>query len=58
MQPRPERPFCLDDYRPFLKSLVESEDESALVSGLAVAAWAELFLEGAERLQFDLPIFS
>lgn len=58
MQPSPERPFCLEDYRPFLKSLAESEDESVLVGGLAVSAWAELFLDGAERLQFDLPIFS
>lgn len=58
MQSSPERPFCLDDFRPFLKSLIESEDESVLVGGLAVSAWAELFLEGNERLQFDLPIFS
>lgn len=58
MQPSAERPFCLDDYRPFLSYLVESEDESVLVGGLAVSAWAELFLEGKERLLFDLPIFS
>lgn len=48
----------MDDFRPFLKSLVESEDESVLVGGLAVSGWAELFLEGPERQQFDLPIFS
>jgi hypothetical protein len=58
MQPSPDRPFCLEDYRPFLKSLTESEDQSVLVGGLSVSAWAELFLEGSERLHFDLPIFS
>lgn len=29
-----------------------------LVGGLAVSAWAELFLDETERHQFDLPIFS
>ncbi len=58
MQPTAERPFCLADFRPFLKSLTESEDDSVLVGGLAVSAWAELFLDGSERLLFDLPIFS
>ena len=58
MQSTAERPFCLDDYRPFLVSLTESEDESVLIGGLAVSAWAELFLDGVERLHFDLPIFS
>ena len=58
MQPTAECPFCLDDYRPFLVSLTESEDDSVLIGGLAVSAWAELFLDGAQRLQFDLPIFS
>jgi len=58
MQPTAERPFCLEDYRPFLKTLVESEDESVLVGGLAVSAWAELFLNFSERHHFDLPIFS
>lgn len=58
MKPTDERPFCLDDFRPFLKFLVENEDESILVGGLAVSAWGELFLEGAEFEQFDLPIFS
>jgi hypothetical protein len=58
MQQTIERPFCLDDFRPFLKFLVESEDQSTLVGGLAVSGWAEIFLEGAERHQFDLPIFS
>jgi hypothetical protein len=29
-----------------------------LVGGLAVSAWAELFLDGPERQRFDLPIFS
>jgi hypothetical protein len=58
MQPSADRPFCLEDYRPFLKSLTESEDQSVLVGGLSVSAWAKLFLEGAERLHFDLPIFS
>lgn len=58
MQASAERPFCLEDYRPFLKSLVESEDESVLIGGLAVSAWAEFFLKGSERESFDLPIFS
>lgn len=58
MQPSAERPFCLEDYLPFLKSLADSEDESVLVGGLAVAAWAELFLDEKERHHFDLPIFS
>lgn len=58
MQPSAERPFCLEDYRPFLTTLSDSEDESVLVGGLAVSAWAELFLDEAERHQFDLPIFS
>jgi hypothetical protein len=31
MLPIIERPFCLDDYRPFLKSLVDSEDASRLL---------------------------
>ena len=53
-----ERPFGLEDYRPFLRSLVESEDESALVGGLAVAAWAEMFLDDSDMQRFDLPIFS
>lgn len=58
MQPSDQRPFCLEDYLPFLKALVDSEDESVLVGGLAVSAWAELFLDESERHQFDLPIFS
>ena len=58
MQPSAERPFCLEDYLPFLKSLADSEDESVLVGGLAVSAWAELFLDEKERHHFDLPIFS
>ena len=58
MQPSAERPFCLEDYLPFLKSLADSEDESVLVGGLAVSAWAELFLDESERHHFDLPIFS
>jgi hypothetical protein len=58
MQPSAERPFCLEDYRPFLKALVDAEDESVLVGGLAVSAWAELFLDETERHHFDLPIFS
>lgn len=58
MQPSAERPFCLEDYLPFLKSLADSEDESVLVGGLAVSAWAELFLDGLERHHFELPIFS
>ena len=36
MKPSEERPFCLEDYRPFLKSLADSEDESVLVGGLAL----------------------
>ncbi len=58
MQSSAERPFCLEDYLPFLKSLADSEDESVLVGGLAVSAWAELFLDESERHHFDLPIFS
>lgn len=58
MLPSNERPFSLEDYLPFLKSLAESEDESVLVGGLAVSAWAEMFLDESERHQFDLPIFS
>jgi hypothetical protein len=58
MQPSAERPFCLEDYLPFLKALAESEDESVLVGGLAVSAWAEMFLDESERHHFDLPIFS
>jgi hypothetical protein len=58
MQSSEKRPFCLEDYLPFLKTLADSEDESVLVGGLAVSAWAELFLDEKERHQFDLPIFS
>jgi transglutaminase-like putative cysteine protease len=55
MQASPERPFCLDDFAPLLKELAESEDESVLIGGLAVSAWAELFLHSDERLLFDPP---
>lgn len=58
MQASAKRPFCLEDFTPFLRVLSESEDESALIGGLAVSAWAELFLGEAERFLFDLPIFS
>lgn len=58
MQRSAERPFCLEDYLPFLRTLVESEDESVLVGGLAVSAWAELLLDESDRRRFDLPIFS
>jgi hypothetical protein len=58
MKPGAERPFCLEDYLPFLKSLVDSEDESVLVGGLAVSARAELFFDELGRHQFDLTIFS
>ncbi len=58
MESTAERPFCLEDYRPFLGSLVKDEDESVLIGGLAVSAWAEFLLKGNERQDLDLPIFS
>lgn len=58
MEPTTERPFCLDDYEPFLRRLCEGEFTGAVIGGMAVSAWAELFLEIDERDDFDLPIYS
>ena len=58
MQAGAERPFFLEDYRPFRKALVDAEDESVLLGGPAVCAWVELFLDETECHHFDLPVFS
>ncbi|HBJ87378.1 MAG TPA: hypothetical protein DDZ88_26675 [Verrucomicrobiales bacterium] len=58
MQPTSEKPFCLDDFDPFLRRLGEDELPCALIGGIAVSAWAELFLDEVEKGEFDLPIFS
>lgn len=58
MQPTAERPFCLEDFEPALRKLAEAEGSGAVVGGMAVSAWAEMFLEQGERADFDLPIYS
>ena len=58
MKPTPEKPFSLVDFQPALLQLRDAELQQVLVGGLAVSAWAEMFLEGEERLEFDLPIYS
>jgi hypothetical protein len=58
MQPTTERPFCLADYEPFLRSLNDSGVDGVLIGGLAVGGWAESLLDPAERVLFDLPIYS
>ena len=54
MKPSTEKPFCLADFDPFLRSLGESEDHSVVIGGMAVSAWAEMFLEPSEHSAFDL----
>ena len=58
MQATSEQPFSLADFGPFLRMLTEGEDESVIIGGMAVSAWAEIHLELAEHLFFDLPIYS
>lgn len=53
-----ERPFCLADFEPFLRTLTDSGIEGILIGGLAVAAWADSLLDDTQRPAFDLPIFS
>lgn len=58
MQPSDQQPFCLADFRPFLQALTEQEDQSVLIGGMAVSAWADVHLELSEADFFDLPIYS
>lgn len=58
MQPTAERPFCLTDFEPALRKLGEAEGTGAVVGGMAVSAWAEIFLRADEHADFDLPIYS
>ena len=58
MQATDAKPFSLEDFRPFLKSLEGSEGEAAVIGGMAVASWAEKLLHQEERREFDLPIYS
>lgn len=58
MKPTAEKPFSLDDFDPFLRRLGEDELSCVLIGGIAVSAWAELFLDEVEKREFDLPIFS
>ncbi len=58
MQASVKKPFCLADFSPFLQILTEEEDDSVLIGGMAVSAWADLHLETTERDFFDLPIYS
>lgn len=58
MQASAKQPFCLEDFSPFLRTLTEEEDQSVLVGGMAVSAWADMHLELSEHSIFDLPIFS
>lgn len=58
MQASTKQPFCLADFGPFLRSLTEEEDDSVLIGGMAVSAWADLHLEPTEKDFFDLPIYS
>ncbi len=53
-----KKPFCLNDFEPYLKVLTDAEDQSALIGGMAVSAWGEIHLEPSEHLAFDLPIYS
>ena len=53
-----QKPFSLEDFQPALLQLREAEFQQELIGGLAVSAWAELFLIKDERLEFDLPIYS
>lgn len=48
----------LQDFLPALEALRETESDYCLVGGLAVGAWAEVFLTSGERTLFDLPIRS
>lgn len=52
------KPFCLADFRPFLRALTELEDQSVLIGGMAVAAWADVHLELSEHEFYDLPLYS
>jgi hypothetical protein len=55
----PPSPFItLNDFRPALEAMLETESEYTLVNGLAVGVWAEVFLSQSERDRFDLPIRS
>lgn len=56
MTPPPQ--VTLQDFRPALEAMLETESDYALVGGLAVGVWAELFLSSAERDRFQLPIRS
>ena len=58
MQPTSEKPFCLQDFEPFLMRMVEEEQEGAVIGGIAVSAWAEMLLLPEEKAKFDLPIYS
>ena len=58
MTPTEKQPFSLADFAPFLRTLIEAEDPSVVIGGMAVSAWAEVHLDPAEHLFFDLPIYS
>ena len=49
MQASDKLPFCLADFSPFLQTLAQDEDQSVLIGGMAVSAWAEIHLEAAEH---------
>lgn len=53
-----KQPFSLADFSPFLRTLPEAEDQSVVIGGMAVSAWAEIHLEPSEYSVFDLPIYS
>jgi hypothetical protein len=58
MQPTPERPFSLQDFEPVIQTLLEDEATGVVIGGMAVSAWAEIFILPEEKTGFDLPIFS
>ena len=58
MQASDQQPFCLADFSPFLQTLVQDEDQSVLIGGMAVSAWGEIHLEPNEHAVYDLPIYS
>lgn len=58
MKPSEAKPFTLADFRPFLDSLSGNADEAAVIGGMAVAAWAEMFLKPEEHEDYDLPLYS
>lgn len=58
MQQTTERPFSLKDFEPALLKLAEAEGTAAVIGGMAVSAWAEVFILPEEHTLLDLPIYS